>query len=224
MKRLLVLGASGGCGRWLAQFAAERGSAVTAIVRPASEFNAPAGVRVLRAEALDVDVLEQAVRGADVVISCLGLRRAGVSPSAPLLSPPDLTARVTELVVRAMRRNSVRRIIALSAGGVGDSLRQLSRPVRWLVGRGNIAAAYRDLANMEQSLAASGLDWLAVRPVTLTNGSPTGRGGPVERYGITSTIRRADVASWMIRAAEGPAPFAATTVLLGTRRRQRETR
>jgi hypothetical protein len=92
------------------------------------------------------------VPGHGVVISCLGLRRAGQNPFARLLSPPDLTTRVTTHVVDAMRAAGVHRIIAISAAGVGDSLLQLSWPVRQLVSTGNVAVAYRDLANMEAVL------------------------------------------------------------------------
>lgn len=59
---------------------------------------------------------------------------------------------------------------------------------------------------MESVLRASTLDWLAVRPVTLTHGPPTGRARPVDRYGITSTVRRSDVASWMLEALSGASP------------------
>ncbi len=216
---LLVLGASGGCGRWLVRLAAERGGhAVTALVRPSTPFEAPPGVRVCRAEVLDPEAIDQAVHGQDIVFSCLGLRRAGPSPWARLLSPPDLTTRVTSRLVESMRRHGVNRIVAISAGGVGESVDRLSRPVRWLIGSGNIRVAYRDLANMEQVLTQSGLEWLAVRPVTLSNGPVTGRACSVARYGLASTIRRADVAAWMLQAAQSAAPFVPRTVLLGTAR------
>jgi uncharacterized protein YbjT (DUF2867 family) len=68
---------------------------------------------------------------------------------------------------------------------------------------------------MESVLRASTLDWLAVRPVTLSHGPPTGRVGPVTRYGMTSTVRRGDVAAWMLEALERRERFAERTVLLG---------
>ena len=39
--KLLVLGASGGVGRWLTRFAVEGGHEVTAVVRPTTTFDAP---------------------------------------------------------------------------------------------------------------------------------------------------------------------------------------
>jgi uncharacterized protein YbjT (DUF2867 family) len=217
--RLLVLGPTGGCGRWVVRLAAARGHDVTALVRPGSQLalgddGAAARVRVRHGEPTDPDALDAAVPGHDAVLSCLGLRRAGASPWAALRSPPDLTAHVAGHLAPAMARHGVRRLVAISAGGVGDSHARLTWPVRRLVASGNVAVAYRDLAAMEGVLAASALDWTAVRPVTLTDGAPTGRARPVARYGLLSTVRRADVAAWMLDAAGRPGG-AERRVLLG---------
>jgi hypothetical protein len=115
-----------------------------------------------------------------------------------------------------MENQNVRRLIVISAGGVADSFSRLTWPVQQLVEAGSVAVAYRDLAGMEARLAASSLDWLAVRPVTLMNGAPLGRARPVERYGLTSTIRRGDVAAWMLAAAVRHDSFLQHTVLLGS--------
>lgn len=215
--KLLILGASGGCGRWLVEHAAAAGDEVTALVRPSTPFEADPGVQVLRGEVLDPSVLERAVAGHDAVLCALGLRRAGKSPWAGLRSPPDLMARVARRLAAVMPRAGVRRLVAVSAAGVRESRAQLSGPVRWLVRQGNVGVAYRDLAEMETALEGSGLDWLAVRPVTLVDGAPAHRAAPVERYGLLSTVRRADVAAWMLAAARAPEPFREHTVTLGSR-------
>ena len=215
--RLLILGASGGVGRWLVRLAADRGHDVTAVVRPTAQIDGAGSVRVVRGDLLDRAVLDAAVRGQTAVASCIGLRRAGRSPWAPLRSPPNLVESVMRALVPAMEREGVARIVAISAGGVGDSRAQLTAPVMWLVTRGNIAVAYDDLERMESVLRASTLDWLAVRPVTLADGPPTGRARPVGRYGMTSAIRRSDVATWMLDALERRGTFSDRTVLLGGR-------
>jgi putative NADH-flavin reductase len=213
---LLILGASGGCGRWLVRIATERGHTITALVRTNAAFDTPPGVVMQRGDVTDVGVLDVVLPGHDAVLSAIGLRRAGRSPWAPLRSPPDLTERTMRQLLPAMKRHGVPRLLTVSAGGVGESLGQLTWPVRRLVGSGNIAVAYRDLAAMEALLAASDRDWLAVRPVTLTDGAPRKPARAVTRYGLMSTIRRSEVATWMLDAVAQPARFAVRHVLLGT--------
>jgi len=214
--KLLILGASGATGRWLVTLAAQAGHDVTALVRPSTAFDAPAGVRVIRGDVVDPAIIATAVENKDAVASCLGIRRASKFPWAPILSPPDFTASVASALIPAMSHAGVRRVVAISAGGVAESITQLTTPVRWMVGAGTIGVAYRDLAEMERLLSASLLDWLAVRPVTLMSGPPTGRVGKVEKYGLFSIVRRADVAAWMLGALARPTPYVEQTVLLGT--------
>jgi uncharacterized protein YbjT (DUF2867 family) len=214
--KLLILGASGATGRWLVTLAAQAGHDVTALVRPSTPFDAPAGVHVIRGEVLDPAVIATAVENKDAVASCVGIRRASRFPWAPILSPPDFTARVASTLIPAMSHAGGRRVVAISAGGVAESITQLTAPVRWMVGAGSIGVAYRDLAEMERQISASQLDWLAVRPVTLMDGPPTGRVGKVEKYGLFSIVRRADVAAWMLGALARPTPYVEQTVLLGT--------
>src|SRR5215475_1594535 len=128
--KLIVLGASGGCGRWLSQLAAERGHRVTALVRPTTSFVAPAGVTVRRGDILDPDTIEAAVTGEDIVFSCLGLRRAEPSPWARLLSPPDLMSKMARILIAAMRQQRIQRLMVMSAKSVSASLAQLNQPVR----------------------------------------------------------------------------------------------
>ena len=212
----MILGASGSVGRWATTIATNSGHNVTAAIRPASQFDPVDGVAVSRGDLTDPDFLESVVAGQDAVVSCVGLRRGGLSPFARLLSPPDLTTRLASTLARAMDNQHVRRLIVLSAGGVGDSFPSLTWPVQQLVQTGNVAVAYRDLAGMEARLSASSLDWLAVRPVTLMNGGLLGRARPVQQYGLTSIIRRADVAAWMIKSATQHDSFIDHTVLLGS--------
>lgn len=211
-----MLGASGRVGRWVAKLAATKGHATTAALRPASQFEPVDGVVVARGDLTDPDFLDGLVAGHDAVISCVGLRRAGLSPFARLLSPPDLTTRLASSLTRVMEGHNVRRVVVMSAGGVADSFAQLTWPVQQLVQTGNVAVAYRDLAGMEARLGASSLDWVAVRPVTLMNGAPLGRARQVQRYGLTSIIRRADVAGWMVNAATQHDSFIDHTILLGS--------
>ena len=214
--RLLILGASGGCGQWLTRLASERGHTVTALIRSTATLAAPTGVVVARSDVTEASVFDEVLPGHDAVLCALGQRRAGRSPWSPLRSPADLNARIMLNLLPAMQRHGVLRLVVISAAGVGDSYAKLTWPVRRLVTSGNVAVAYRDLAKMESLLAASDRDWLAVRPVTLTDGAPRRAARMVSRYGITSAIRRSEVASWMLDAVARPEPFEERCVMLGT--------
>lgn len=203
--RLLVLGASGGCGRWLVELALKRGHAVRAVVRPETPFNVNGAVDVLRGSALDEHLLERAVTDCDAVASALGIKRASPrNPWSRITSPPDLTTRVARTLVHLLPRHGIERVAAISAAGVGESAEAAHPLIRWMILHSNMKIAYEDLERMEAVLAASDLDWLAVRPTTLIEGPPSTRACEVERYNLLSRITRGDVAAWMIDAIERP--------------------
>lgn len=216
--KLLILGASGGCGRWLVRLGLERGHDVRALVRPATRFDPPPGAEVVTGEALDAAVLERALGDREAVLSALGIkRRAAWNPWSALASPPFLTTRVAETLVAAMPRHGIRRVVAISAAGVADSAQNTHPLLRWLIAHTNMAASYADLAAMEKTLAGSTLDWMAVRPTTLINGPPTGSVREVRRYGLLTRLTRGDVAAWMLDAVERPEPFVDRTPMIGRR-------
>jgi uncharacterized protein YbjT (DUF2867 family) len=92
----------------------------------------------------------------------------------------------------------------VSAAGVADSAAGMNAAMQQLVASSSIGVAYRGLAKLEQVLAASGLDWTSVRPVTLTDRPATGRWRTVDRFGVTFTIPRADVATALLALAVSP--------------------
>mgnify|MGYP001820110548 CR=1 FL=1 len=188
--RILLLGASGRVGSRFGRLAAEKHHQVTALVRPSTTYDPPPGVRVVRGQVTEPSVLHELLPGHDVVVSCLGLRRTSKLPWARLLSPPDLVADVTQRLVSLMPESGVRRFVLLSAGGVGGTRYQSGWLVKRMIDAGNIGVAYRDLAAAEKTLEGSRLDWLAVQPVTLTDGKPSDRAGAVVSYGIRSSINQ----------------------------------
>lgn len=213
--RILLLGASGRVGSWFGRFAAEKNHHVTALVRPSTEYDPPPGIRVVRGQVTEPSVLRELLPGHDVVVSCLGLRRKSKLPWARLLSPPDLVTVVTQQLVSLMPESGVRRVVLLSAGGVGETRHQSDWLVKRLIDAGNLGVAYRDLASAEKTLEGSRLDWLLVQPTTLVNGDPRDAGGAVERYKFHSTIRCSEVAAFMLRAIEISDPFTERRLMIG---------
>ncbi len=199
--KLVVLGASGGCGRELVKEAARRGHTTTAVVRGSSKLEAPAGVEVLRGDLTSVAFLQSAVRGQDVVLSALGLRMPGLAPWAKP-EVPDFLDRATPALVQAMRAEGVKRVVAISAGGVGDSRELIPAAFKAIIATTSLRTAYAALERMERVYLESGLEVCICRPTGLTDEPATGRAVVARGFTGRATIPRADVAAWMLDTAE----------------------
>ncbi len=210
--KLVILGASGGCGRALVQEAVLRGHAVTAVVRASSKVDAPAQARVLRGDLGSPEFLREAVRGQDAVLSALGLRLPGIAPWHNA-EEPDFLDRSTAAIVSAMKGEGVRRVIAISAGGVGDSREKIPGAFKVFVAASALRKVYVALERMERAYLSSGLDACICRPTGLTDEKATGRVVVAERLAGRAMIPRADVAAWMLDEIEKPA-FAARTPII----------
>lgn len=192
--KLAIFGATGATGHHLVQQALQAGHHVAALIRTPGTL--PFEHERLRAVVGTFDhplALRQTVRGADAVISVVGVRKG-----APATACADGMA----AILTAMRAEDVRRLIALSAYGAGDSA-----TASWLVRfvRLVIAAKMRDKDQMEALVRASDTAWTLVRPPALTNGAATGRyrAGVAFKPGVTGRLSRANLAAFMLREALG---------------------
>jgi len=200
--RLTILGASGGVGMWVSRLAAAAGHDVTALVRPERASRLPAGVRVLQGSALDERDVARALERQDVVISCLGAQRTQPwNPWAPLRPPGQVAELSARAMVAVVPGTSVRRVVVISAAGVGESLTRTNATMRWMLRHSTVGEMYADLERMEGVLRASTLQWVAVRPVTLVNSAPSERTKLLSRYRMLSVVGRADVAAWLLSTA-----------------------
>lgn len=148
----------------------------------------------------DETSLLEAVSGADVVISAIG-------PDRNHAAQVELLRRGMQRTIRAMRTAGVTRIVNLSGAGIrapGERKpladRIASRIVR-VIARHVVAAKQAEY----DALAASGLEWVAVRPAIVTDGPLTGdyiAGPNALRPG--ARISRADVAHLMLAEAMEP--------------------
>jgi putative NADH-flavin reductase len=192
--KLLVLGATGGTGREVVAQALDQGHDVTAFVRdPRGMTSRGSRLRVAVGSTTDDEAaVARAVRGQDVVVSALGRRNS--------LRSSDLIARSMRNIVPAMESQGVKRLIVVSAYGVGESARD-ALPLPRLMYRLLLRDIFADKAAGEAYLRGSSLDWTLVYPVALTNGPRTGRyrvGERVELRGILPKISRADVADFIL--------------------------
>lgn len=213
--KLLVLGASGGCGQWIVKLASERGHQVRVVVREETHFDPPEDVQTFRGSVLDPKVLLDAIDGCDAVVSALGIKRKNpMNPWSSVTSPEELTTEVAKMLISLMPICRIDRFVGISAAGVRESIHNVHPIIRWMILNTNMNASYKDLAGMEVTFQKTSLDWLAVRPVTLKNGAPAGRAKLTDYYGLTKSIARGEVAKWMLDKVEQPVPFSNRTPMI----------
>lgn len=210
--KLAVLGASGGTGRHLVAQARERGWEVVAITRPGSTGDLPPGVAHVTGDLTDAAFLAGAFAGCDAVAVALGLRIAGMAPwHRP--ADPTFLSRAGPAIAAAARSAGVQRIVAVSAGGVGDSRTAMPFFARWMIGATALRYVYPELEALEGALLGSGLDVCLCRPAMLTDGPRTGMPTPAPRMTGGMSISRADVAAWMLEQLTlDPFPHRATMI------------
>lgn len=205
--RLFVTGANGQVGKLVVQEALAKGHSVVAMVRPSAKVSFPPSVTLANRLIGREGSLEK-LAGCDAVLSCLGMKRTNPgNPWSKLTCEPDFTSTSAAAIIDAMQTYGVKRVIAISAAGVGDSAPQMNLLMKLLVATSKIGVAYRDLARMEEAYAHSGLDWMCVRPTRLINGPKTGNVEIVRAFTSGAAIARADVAAWMVEQVTSPLPF-----------------
>ena len=193
---LLVIGATGGTGTEVIKQALAAGHRVTALVRDPNKLplQHPA-LRVVQGDVLDATAVARALEGCEAVVSALGVK---------LGQPPGSTrSRGTRTLVELMQLGAVRRLVAVSTVGAGDSRRAQSMISRWLLPRLIGAARLAEADAQEAIIAASALAWTIVRPPRLVDGPMTGSAQAAVglRTSMRSQIRRADLAHFLLDEA-----------------------
>ena len=202
--KLTILGASGGCGRHLVQQAVDQGHTVVAVGRASSKLDdLPESVTVLRGECDDAAFLTEAFADADVVLTAIGLMLPGLAPWGKPEDPTFLS-RSGPAIATAATEAGVKRVIVVSAGGVGDSYTLMPFFFRALIRMTALRIAYAELDRFEQALWNGTVETLSMRPTGLSDGPKTGLAKETTRLVGRAQISRADVADWMLKHLDGP--------------------
>ncbi len=211
MSRVVVIGGSRGVGLETVKALLERGHDVIAFSRGANslQLDHPKLTRVA-GNATSANDIRAACKDADAVVQALG-----VPISLKLLTGPiDLFSSATRTVVSVMEDMNIKRLIAVTGFGAGDSEAAIScvQKVPYNIVFGH---AYRDKSGQETLIKNSNLDWTIVRPGVLTNQRLKRpyrvRTQPSQwRNGL---ISRAAVADYIASAIDDPATIGAEPVL-----------
>lgn len=166
---VLIVGASKGIGLETTRQALAAGHEVRALARSASgiEFSDPR-LEKISGDALNAKDVEAALAGVGAVIVTLGV---GLRE---LWRPVHLFSDATRVLIAAMERQSVKRLICVTGFGAGDSKASISwlqkAPFQIVFGH-----AYDDKTRQERLIKESALDWTIARPGVLTGRARTGR-------------------------------------------------
>lgn len=210
--KILVIGATKGIGLELTKQALARGHDVRAFARSADKMTLQEPRLETRAgDARDPDALASACAGMDAVALTLGVDHN----LAFVLRPVTLFSEATTALLPAMEAAGLKRLVALTGFGAGDSRARVSMleavPFTAILGR-----AYADKSRQEEIIRASGLDWTIVRPGILTGRPGTGRYrvlvSPESWH--NGIIPRADVAHFMLGELETPRHVGEAPVLV----------
>lgn len=195
--RVAVLGATGRTGVPLVQGALRRGHRVRVLARDADKARRllpvdDEQVEVNEGDATDASAIEELLTAVHAVVDVTGPVRGG---------PKDLRMRVVGVLLPAMQRRDVRRLVFVTGAGVrvaGDRPGMADRAIRGVM-RLVQPAVLDDGQAAVAAVADSGLDFTVVRVPRLTDGEPRGRTRTTAQLGgAGTTLGRRDLAEFLL--------------------------
>jgi uncharacterized protein YbjT (DUF2867 family) len=209
--KLLVLGGTGRTGQHIVEQGLAKGHEITALVRDASKVTPRDGLTVVTGTPTDADTLAGAAEGADAILVALNNPRTSDAPWAKPISTDKILTKVAQNIIAL----GGKRVVFLSAAGVGDSFDTAPWFMRFMIKKTNLSYAYADHNAVEQAFRASDANWTLVRAMGLSNGDK-------EKALVVGTattpkpgmmIRRSAVAAFMLAAAENATQIRETPVI-----------
>jgi putative NADH-flavin reductase len=195
--RILIIGGTSGIGLETVKLALARGHSVSVMAR-----HAPAApiknehLKYLHADVTDAVGVSAAVAGQDAVVTTISV--------APTRGPVSVFSTGARNVLDAMTAADVRRLIAVTGIGAGESrghggfgYDRIFQPLL-------LGTIYEDKDREEAAIRASAVDWTIVRPGRLTDERAEHHYwvvGNVDRV-TGGSISRADVAHFIVAAIE----------------------
>lgn len=198
--RITIFGATGRTGRQLVEQALAAGHEVVAFVRTPSKLSIDDDrLSIVQDDIQDAKAVEEAVAGADAVLSVLG-------PTSN--EPVYEVSRGMENILAAMQEQGVSRLVQSVGAGVGDPSDQpglFDRAIKVLL-KLMSRYVYEDMVRVNDQIRASDLDWTLVRVPMLTDDPPGSdlRIGYLGQ-GVGPRVSRSDLAAFMLKQADDDA-------------------
>lgn len=194
--KIAVFGASGQTGKQVVQQALDQGHEVKAYVRDPDKLQiTDERLEIIQGDVLDSQTVDRAIEGVDAAILALGSK-----PD----TAPNVLAQGTTNIINAMKKHAVKRIIVESSYPMSGAPEGMEFLKKSGMDEAQIAAVkpmLDDKVNQEKEVRESGLEWIIVRPLMLTNEVKTGSYRVGEKLDVKpgDKISRADVADFMLK-------------------------
>jgi putative NADH-flavin reductase len=196
-QHILVFGATGGTGKAFVEQALAHGHSITAFVRDPSKLDPHDNLTAVQGDLFDPDAVKSAVSGDhQAVFTAYGFSNK---------QPDTKHQRVTQAVVDGMKQAGVKRLVAVSSMGAGESAGIGPFWVKF-VAKVILKHIIPDKTLQESVIRDSGLTWTLLRPPMLVSKPATGQytvwEGQKPPTKVAWKIARADVAAEGLRCIE----------------------
>jgi len=194
--KLLVIGATGATGRIIVDRALVQRHAVTAFARDPEKLGMThPQLTLAKGDVLDPAALDRVMPGHDAVFLCVGSGTTGAT---------TLRTDAARNTVAAMTRAGVKRLIAMSGLGAGNTRKNMGFLFDKVIAPMRLGGLLKDQNGLESEIRKSALEWVLVRPGQLTDVEPQRKWAvSFDGTGITTTVAREDVALFMLDQVQG---------------------
>lgn len=194
--KIAIFGATGIVGRAITKEALAQGYEVTVLTRDARKVKEAGGrLTVVEGDVNDRNTVRKVLEGQDAVIQSLGIGGKGTG------KPTTFVSEANRLIMDEMERMNIRRLIAISVIGAGDSLyflpwiyrKMMPVMMKWF------KAIIDDKNRMEPMIERSGLDWSIVRCTTVKDSPSKGHVRvSLDGKGLKYSIAAPDMAGFVV--------------------------
>jgi putative NADH-flavin reductase len=195
--KLVIFGATGFSGQAILKLALSKGFQVTVLVRNKSAITIQnENLTVIQGNVLDSNDVKKALEHQDAVIQCLGVGGKGDG------KPTTFISDATKIIVEEMEKQQIKRLIAMSNVGAGNSLAfqhwfftKIILPyfMKWL------KVIIDDKNRMEPIIMNSELDWTIVRCPNIVDKPAKGTcNATLDGKGLKLSITLPDLSKFMV--------------------------
>lgn len=196
--KVTLFGATGIVGRAVLRHLLDCGYEVNVLTRHPEKINEnDSRLHVFVGEVINPADVQRALDGSEAVIQTIGIGGKGDGRKTTVVSDAN------RVIMRCMERAGIKRYVAISVIGAGDSIaflpaiyRRVIMPLfqRWFI------PIIDDKNRMEADIFKSNLDWTVVRGTTVKERKPTGKiKASLDGKGIGFSISADGLADFMVR-------------------------